>query len=287
VGVVALRRLVPRRWRPAVAVELGGDWRTATRLYGSRRRRLVAPAADRVAAWAVRNADLVRAVSGFTEELARDAGFRGEVVRFSGYTDLEVFLAPPTVAPPDTPTAIYVGAFEPTKGTDVLVEAWPAVRDAVPDARLVLVGSGRLESQLRARVQALSVSSTVTFAGRRPPAVVGGLLDRSTLLVLPSRSEGLGLVLREAAARARPLVGSNTGGIAEQTVDGVTGVLVPPENAGALATALIELLGDLPGAARMGKQAYDLLVAGDPVGNYERQIAAFGRWVEEYGRGRR
>jgi glycosyltransferase involved in cell wall biosynthesis len=282
VGTVALTRLVPRRWRPAVVVEVAGDWRTATRLYGTGSRARLAPAADRAAAWAVRRADLVRAMSDFTEGLARESGFGGEVLRFSTFTDLELFITPPVVAPPNEPVALYVGALEPTKGVDVLIDAWPAVVRAVPTARLVVVGSGSRESGLRRRATDLDVAASVEFLGRRTPDEVARLLDESTLLVLPSRSEGMGNVVREAAARARPAVGSRTGGIPEQVDDGETGLLVAVEDQKALSTALADLLGDLERAATMGAAARERLLATDPIERYDAEVAALGRWVRTH-----
>src|SRR5207247_2415223 len=77
-------------------VEVHGDWRTSTRLYGSPARAVLGPLADRLATWAVRRADAVRAVSQFTASLVRGVG-REPAAVFTAYTDLSAFAGP--VAP--------------------------------------------------------------------------------------------------------------------------------------------------------------------------------------------
>ena len=85
------------------------------------------------------------------------------------------------------------------------------------------------------------------------PEVVAAL-DASTLLVLPSRSEGMGRVLVEAACRARAVVGTRVGGIPDVVQDGETGVLVEPGDAQALAGALVRVLADRELAERLGAE---------------------------------
>src|SRR5262249_22626107 len=92
-------------------VELHGDWRTATRLYGSPLRRLLAPAADRVGAYGIRRADAVRTISPFTSGLVRSLGVEpaGEFVAF---VDLGAFAAAPRAAVPQAPRVLFVGVLE-------------------------------------------------------------------------------------------------------------------------------------------------------------------------------
>ena len=92
------------RSRAQLIVDVHGDWRTATRLYGSRARRLLDPLADRLAAWALRRADKVRTVSDYTTGLVRELGLE-PAATFPAYVDLEPFLAPP-VPLPERPTAL-------------------------------------------------------------------------------------------------------------------------------------------------------------------------------------
>ena len=100
-GVLALRNLLPPRLRPPVQIELHGDWRTATRLYGSSRRRFVSGAADRIGLWALRRADRVRPVSEVLARLARDSGYRGPLDRFVAFSDYSTFLEHPIAPLPE------------------------------------------------------------------------------------------------------------------------------------------------------------------------------------------
>ncbi|MBV8599311.1 MAG: glycosyltransferase, partial [Actinobacteria bacterium] len=81
------------RPRAKVVVEVHGDWCTSTRLYGSPARAALGPVADRLATWAVRRADAVRAVSEFTASLVRGVG-REPAAVFTAYTDLSAFSGP-------------------------------------------------------------------------------------------------------------------------------------------------------------------------------------------------
>jgi glycosyltransferase involved in cell wall biosynthesis len=84
-------------------------------------------------------------------------------------------------------------------------------------------------------------------------AAVAAALDESTLLVLPSRSEGMGRVIAEAFCRGRPVLGANVGGIADLVRDGENGLLVAPEDPSTLADALVDVLGNRELAERLAE----------------------------------
>jgi glycosyltransferase involved in cell wall biosynthesis len=137
------------------------------------------------------------------------------------------------------------------KNIDVLIEAWPAVLAACPDARLVLVGDGgtfrSVEPQLRARVQALGLQGVVRFTGRVDDAE--RYLAGADCFVLPSRTEGMSNALLEAMAAGVPVVATDVPGNALLIDDGRDGVLVPPGDRGALACGIVQVLQD-PARAR-------------------------------------
>ena len=230
-----------------VILDVHGDWRTATRLYGSGTRRVLNPFADRVAAWAVRRADAVRTVSDFTTGLVRELGVE-PAATFPAFMDLDPFLTPP-VPLPERPVALFVGALELYKGLDLLVEAWPTVAERVPEAQLRLIGAGAREDLARLLVER---GPRVTWDSGLAPEEVAGELDRATVLVLPSRREGMGRVVVEAFCRGRAVVGTRGGGIEDLVRDGENGVLVPPDDAHALARALVNVLSSRERAASLG-----------------------------------
>jgi glycosyltransferase involved in cell wall biosynthesis len=257
------RRLarVPAR----IVAEVHGDWRTSTRLYGSSARRVLSGVADAVAAFALRRADAVRTVSPFTARLVRDLGVE-PAADFPAYMDLEPFTRPPEPLPA-APVALFVGVLEAYKNIDGLADAW---RLAQTDGELRIVGKGSREDVVRS----LMAGSGGGAAAARPRdrAASGGpggvrwdkelsseevarALDESWVLVLPSRSEGMGRVLVEAFCRGRGVIGSRSGSIPNLVADGVSGILVDSNEE--LARALERVLGDRAFAERLGAGARD------------------------------
>jgi glycosyltransferase involved in cell wall biosynthesis len=174
--------------------------------------------------------------------------------------------------PEGTQMVGVIARLEPEKGHVTLLEAWPAVLANVPTARLLVVGEGSMVEQLHDQAETLGLmgepcegnvcvgtrharpGAAVVFTGRREdvPAVTAAL----DVAVLPSYREAQGLVILEAMALARPVVASDIGGIPEMIEDGVTGLLVPPHDAGALAAAIIRLLTDHPLADMIGRAGH-------------------------------
>jgi glycosyltransferase involved in cell wall biosynthesis len=279
-GVAFLRAALPRARRPQLQIEVHGDWRTATRLYGGTRRQLLGPAADRVAEWTLRRADRVRVVSDYLADLVRRAGYDGPMDQFIAYSDYDEFLRVATTPPPDEPRALFVGMLERYKAVDVLLDAWELVAASLPSARLTMIGDGALREELLARIartDSLAGSVDVLSPMSRPE--VRQHVDDSTCLVLPSRSEGLGRVLLEAMGRERPVVASAVGGIVELVDPGSTGLLVAPEDPIALADALVAVLADPALARTLGREAGRRARSRDPLAEYELGIERLAEWM--------
>jgi glycosyltransferase involved in cell wall biosynthesis len=237
----------------AVIADLHGDWRAPTRLYGSRLRGLLNPLADRIALAALRNADGIRTVTGYTTGLVRELGLE-PADEFPAYMDFDSFLQSPPLPLPQHGQALFVGVLERYKNVDGLAEAWRRAAARVPGARLRLVGSGALRPVVERLARELP--EQVAWSERLTQPEVSAALDESTLLVLPSRSEGMGRVVIEAFCRARPVVGSRVGGIPDLVQDGVNGLLVEPGDGDALANALERLLTDRELAERLASAAH-------------------------------
>lgn len=251
-AALAARALVPRP-KPRVIVEVHGDWRTATRLYGSPHRRVLSLLADAIARAALRRADAVRALSGFTARLAEETSGRPVAAAFPTFSDLGLFAERSPEPLPDTPTALFVGVLEPYKNVDGLAAAWRRVAIEIPTARLVLVGRGSRRPVVDALVA--EFPGRVEYAAELPPEQVAGRMDETWVLVLPSRYEGLGRVVIEAFARGRGVVASGQGGILDLVRDGVEGLLVDPDDTATIADALVRVLSDRGLAEQLGAAA--------------------------------
>jgi glycosyltransferase involved in cell wall biosynthesis len=159
--------------------------------------------------------------------------------------------------PEASPIVGVVARLEAEKGHRTLLDAWPAVQMTHPEAWLLIVGEGSERNALEAQVAELGISSRVVFAGRREdvPAVTAAL----DVAVLPSYREAQGLSVLEAMALSRPVVASRVGGIPEMIEDGVSGLMVPPNDPPALAGAINRLLSDHPFADMIARRGHDLV----------------------------
>jgi glycosyltransferase involved in cell wall biosynthesis len=145
------------------------------------------------------------------------------------------------------PLAVCAARLARQKGQDVLVDAWPTVRAALPDAELVLVGDGPDRATLQA-----AAGPGVRFAGAADRDVSLGWMHAADVVVCPSRWEGMSLVPLEAMALGRPLVVTDVDGMAEVVPPGAAR-LVAPEDATSLGHAVTAVLVDAEGAALAGR----------------------------------
>jgi glycosyltransferase involved in cell wall biosynthesis len=173
--------------------------------------------------------------------------------------------------PPDVPVVALASRLKPRKGVEFFLEAAAIVARQFPNVRFLIVGdtSGvsngtivvdrRYRHELEDLAARLGVGSRVIFAGRR--ADVPGVLSGMSVSVLPSLSEGLPNVLLESMAAGVPVIATRVGGCPEVIEDGVTGLLVPPADSGALATAIGRVLADRDLASRLAGAAHSHVVA--------------------------
>lgn len=142
----------------------------------------------------------------------------------------------------DIPLALSIGRFHEQKDQETLLRAWALVRDRVPEAVLALVGAGELEGQLRALARELALGGSLRLV--EPRADLATAYVDADCFCLSSLWEGLPYVILEAMAYGLPVASTRVDGIPEAVEDGVSGLLVPPEDPAALAGAIGELLGD-------------------------------------------
>ena len=155
-------------------------------------------------------------------------------------------------------TVGFVGRIAYSKGLDILIDAMTTVTKAVADVRFDLVGNvpqaeASYSAHLKAKIREKQLSSVVRFLPYQND--LKALIRSWRLLVLPSRREAMGRVLIEAGALGIPVVATSVGGIPEVVQDGVTGLLVPPNNSQRLGEAIVKLLTHPDLALRMGQNA--------------------------------
>ncbi len=193
---------------------------------------------------ALESASSVITVSDFNvNHLTTHAGLpRHRVHRIYNGIDLERFAGSPGQV--RQPRIISVGRLVPKKGIDVLLEACALLRLRGVPFDCLLIGGGPEEGHLRALAQRLGLQDVVTFAGPRPQPDVIAAVREAAVFAAPcvvaddGDRDGLPTVLLEAMALGTPVVATSVVGIPEVVRDGITGLLVPERDAGALAHAL-------------------------------------------------
>lgn len=157
------------------------------------------------------------------------------------------------------PVVGAVGRLEEAKGHTWLIQAARRVLAEIPQARFVIVGGGHLRDRLQSEIDALGLHDRVLLTGYREDMLA--LMQGFDVFALPSLWEGLGIVLLEAMAYARPVVASGVGGVNDVVIDGETGLLVPPRAVDAMADALLTLIRDGDLRQRLGEAGASRLAA--------------------------
>ena len=160
----------------------------------------------------------------------------------------------------DTPVVFAAGRLVRKKGFEYLIDAAGLLRSQVPSLRVLIAGEGDLRASLADRVSAVNAGS-VQLLGRTDQQEIARLAAAADVVVVPSvvdeagNVDGLPNVALEALATGTPVIASRVGGLPSAIDDGVTGRLVPPADATALATAIHELLSDPAAARALGEAA--------------------------------
>lgn len=210
------------------------------------------------ALFALKHADLLRAVSNSTRAQLEQWAPGKPVVQFPAWTDIEVFLEAGATGEKAVNAIAFVGVLIPLKGVHFLIDAFAQVSREFPDARLWIIGKAENEGyaqSLKAQVARLGLSDRVVFIDGMPQQELARHIAKARALVLPSLSEGLPRVVFEAMACGTPVIGSRVSGIPEIIEEGVTGFLVPPGDVDALAQRLKWILSHPEEAKQMGKRA--------------------------------
>ncbi|MBI4381360.1 MAG: glycosyltransferase family 4 protein [candidate division NC10 bacterium] len=241
--------------------EIVDDWRTPRRVVKSGLRPLKKLIFEHSAA--------IAAVSQYTKTLVLKQGVSPRLIQVvAPAVDLNRF----TPSPP-SPTAksryrkganhclLTVARLDPHKGHAVVLQALATDLSDIPGIRYLIAGSGPQELTLRNLASSLGVEPQVDFLGNVPEEDLPDLYRAADIFVMPSGVlrgrldyvEGFGIAYLEASACGKPIVGGRSGGSEDAVVDGVTGILVNPEDPAAIGWAIRTLIQDPLLAQRLGK----------------------------------
>lgn len=155
--------------------------------------------------------------------------------------------------PATAPVVGMVSRLEPVKGPLFLVDAAKIVITACPEVKFLVVGEGSLRKKMEEQCREFKLAGSFIFTGWQED--VEKLLGVLDILVLPSLNEAVGRIILEAATYGVPAIATRVGGVPEIVRDQETGLLVPPQDAGSIARALLELLTDPEKRERLGRAA--------------------------------
>lgn len=220
---------------------------------------------------ALLRADALAAVTQI--DYAGLAAFRPEmVVRLPPFIDTVPFEGQ-REGPPSQRlvTAVMMRQGRKADSMRVLAEAFAKVRHTLPDAKLTIAGDGDARADLE------PLFNGADFVGRLDQADLAALFARADLFVWPAIDEPFGFVFLEAQAAGLPVVGGAARGVVDIVEDGVTGLLVPPRNAGAFADAVMALLTDLDRRLAMSKAGRAFMAKNDLAAGADRLTALLSR----------
>ena len=210
----------------------------------------------------LRNYTAVVAVSDEVKQRLLKAGVREDKIHvIRNGIDLRPFdNASPSLRntlPENPPIVGLIGRLSVEKGVDIFLHAAAHVLAELPSTKFVVVGEGPDRDKLESLIDSLKLRQSVAMLGRRDdmPSVYASL----NIMVSASRQEGLPMAILEGMASSLSIIATPVGGVPAMVRDGQTGVMVPPEDAALLASAIVALLQDPTRRERLGRAARKLI----------------------------
>jgi len=208
---------------------------------------------------------LTRTVFGYSDAIVTVSEF----IRHDALPHLQGFekklrvipnaLPDPGILPASFPAQmrfLAMGRLVRDKGFDIALEGFAQIAREFPQAMLTIAGDGEVRSELEALADAMELTKRVEFLGWRPPGEIYELINRHSVVIMPSRwQEPFGLVALQAAQMGRPVCAAKCGGLPEIVVEGKTGFLFESGNAKDLARTLRLLLRSASGMESLGRCA--------------------------------
>tara|TARA_R110002073_G_scaffold57184_3_gene145561 strand:+ start:6978 stop:8057 length:1080 start_codon:yes stop_codon:yes gene_type:complete len=188
-----------------------------------------------------RSAQLV-VPSGFLRQVFSEFGVAAAVI--PNIIDLEMFYPAATQSRDNVFTLVITRNLEPIYGLDTAIRALALAREAVPTLHLKIAGSGPQQAELQRLVEQLGLGDAVAFLGRLERQQVVDLYHGADAMLNPSRVDNMPNSVLEALACALPVISTNVGGVPYIVQHGQTALLVPRDDAGAMADAIVKLYTD-------------------------------------------
>jgi len=215
--------------------------------------------------WKYRTPDKFIAISNAVSQVLKSVGVPLPKIRVvhSGVDPSDVESAPIADVrkklnlAPDTPIVGNIAQLDDSKGHQYLIDATPELLAAVPEAHVVIAGTGPLEGNLQKKIKKLKLDDQVHLLGWRDDPL--SLLKSFDLFAMSSHLEGMGTAVLDAFAARVPVVATDAGGLGEMVKDGITGRLVPARDPAALAKAMIESISEKDQSAQMAENAEKVL----------------------------
>ena len=167
---------------------------------------------------------------------------------------------------------LFIGHLEPFKGIFELLDAFYEINKKNQNVKLVIIGEGHSEMEVKEIVNKYNLKENITFTGKVSPEVIQNFYQMADIFTLPSYTEGLPLVVIEAMACGLPVVVSCVGGIPEIVKNNVNGFLVPPRNKEKLAQNLELLINNRELREKFGKKSFEAI---DEEFNINKKIDKF------------
>ncbi len=187
----------------------------------------------------IRKADAITAISAYLADFAKSVNTKAKISVIPNGVDMEKFKL---AGNPGKNTLITVSRLVPKNGVGDLIKAMKKVGDEIPGANLIIVGDGPLKESLMFKVKSLKLESQIEFSGGVSHGETPEYLNRASVFVRPSLSEGLGSAFLEAMASGLAIIGTPVGGIPDFLKDGETGLFCKPGDADDIADKMIKLL---------------------------------------------
>ena len=212
--------------------------------------------------WAYQNADLIHCASKYTESRIKNATNIKHTCVIPNGVNYERFVKDPDISHLKAEFGpgkiiLSVGALKPRKGYDVMLKAFKMVKDEIANVKYLIIGDGSWQQDLCHLAKQLKIEEDVYFLGTKSGDELiqyYHLCDvyAHTPVNINDEFEGFGIVYLEAGACGKPVVASDSGGVPDAVLDGVTGLLVPEKDVEATAKALKRVLTDEKLAEQLG-----------------------------------